>query len=435
MVASQEASAQLDFPDHDTLYATHALHAFAAKCPPQLVRWALDEFTEPGDMVLDPMVGSGTTLVEAVLCGRHAIGADIDPLARLIAKVKATPIAAPLLDAAASAVLQAFVTDRVRPQPEPLAYPVIHQLERWFLPSVVADLTLLKQCIRRAEVGEDVRDFLFVAFSSLITARTSVANARDLVHSRHHYRAHKAPPDVAAVFRRRLGQMRRQMADFVTSRAEAPSATHATVLADDARSLSVADESIDLVFTSPPYCNALDYTRAHSFSVGWLDDVLGISQAGYVRLGRRYIGSERGAASAETPSYSDLPLLRDLGAQVAARDPRRGRILNRYFADIRQVLLETARVLRPGGRLVLVVCPSHIRKIEIPTHLAFVEMGEHLSPPALRLGREAVHERTLDDRRRLLPYMQEAFGRRMRTEYVVVLRKGFPASFPARAEE
>jgi SAM-dependent methyltransferase len=192
--------------------------------------------------------------------------------------------------------------------------------------------------------------------------------------------------------------------------------------------------SVDLVFTSPPYCNALDYTRAHSFSVGWLSDALGTSQADYVRLGREYIGSERGSAAAAPAAPTGVPLVRDLVAEVAARDPRRGRILARYFADMQRVLAEAARILRPGGRLVLVVCPSHIRKVEVPTHLAFVEMGQALDPPGPRLTREAVWERTLDDRRRLLPYMQDAFGRRMRTEYVVVLRHGKPAPRTARAE-
>lgn len=270
MVTGLAQPPRLDFPDHDTLYATHALHAFAAKCPPPLVRWALDEFTEPGDTVVDPMVGSGTTLVEAVLCGRHAIGADIDPLARLIAKVKATPIATADLDRAASAVLRGFAEERARSEPESLEYPHVHQLDRWFLPSVARDLAVLKRCIRRADVDDAVRDFLFVAFSSLITARTSVANARDLVHSRHHYREHPTPPDVGAIFRRRLAQMQRQMAAFVLTRQAAPGPATASVIPDDARSLTVADGSADLVFTSPPYCNALDYTRAHAFSIGWL---------------------------------------------------------------------------------------------------------------------------------------------------------------------
>jgi hypothetical protein len=44
------------------------------------------------DVQLDPMAGSGTTLVEARLMGRSAVGVEIDPVAALIAKVKATPL-------------------------------------------------------------------------------------------------------------------------------------------------------------------------------------------------------------------------------------------------------------------------------------------------------------------------------------------------------
>src|SRR5688572_26944015 len=82
----------LNFEGHNTLYATHGLHAYAAKCPPQLVRYALKYYSKRGDQILDPMAGSGTTLVESRLLGRDCIGVDIDPVARLIAKVKCTPV-------------------------------------------------------------------------------------------------------------------------------------------------------------------------------------------------------------------------------------------------------------------------------------------------------------------------------------------------------
>lgn len=82
----------LDFRGHDSSYASHNLHAFAAKFPPQLPRLFIEKLTQPGETVLDPMVGSGTTLVEAILLGRRAIGFDIDPLALHLCRVKTTPL-------------------------------------------------------------------------------------------------------------------------------------------------------------------------------------------------------------------------------------------------------------------------------------------------------------------------------------------------------
>lgn len=54
----------LDFHDQDSGYASHNFHSFPAKFPPQLPRTFIQDLTDPGDVVLDPMVGSGTTIVE-----------------------------------------------------------------------------------------------------------------------------------------------------------------------------------------------------------------------------------------------------------------------------------------------------------------------------------------------------------------------------------
>ena len=69
---------------------THNFYRYPARFSPKLVRAAIDAFTEPGDLVLDPFVGGGTTLVEAMVSGRHAIGTDISSLATFVAEVKTT---------------------------------------------------------------------------------------------------------------------------------------------------------------------------------------------------------------------------------------------------------------------------------------------------------------------------------------------------------
>jgi DNA modification methylase len=64
-------SGDLEFHGKSSAYASHDFHAFPAKFPPQLPRKFIEGLTEPGDVVLDPMVGSGTTVVEAFLARRR----------------------------------------------------------------------------------------------------------------------------------------------------------------------------------------------------------------------------------------------------------------------------------------------------------------------------------------------------------------------------
>src|SRR3972149_1410739 len=82
----------LNFHESASNYASHSIHAFAAKFPPQLPRIFIEGLTDPGETVLDPMMGSGTAIVEAFLCNRKAVGFDIDPLALLICQVKTMPV-------------------------------------------------------------------------------------------------------------------------------------------------------------------------------------------------------------------------------------------------------------------------------------------------------------------------------------------------------
>ena len=80
----------LDFHDERSNYLSHNFHSFPAKFPPQLPKKFIIGLTDEDDIVLDPMMGSGTTILEAMFNNRHAIGFDIDPLALMITTVKTT---------------------------------------------------------------------------------------------------------------------------------------------------------------------------------------------------------------------------------------------------------------------------------------------------------------------------------------------------------
>ena len=70
-------SQDLDFHSEHSRYASHNFHSFPAKFPPQLPRKFISSLTQEGDVVLDPMMGSGTTILEAYLLNRQAFGFDI----------------------------------------------------------------------------------------------------------------------------------------------------------------------------------------------------------------------------------------------------------------------------------------------------------------------------------------------------------------------
>jgi len=280
-------------------------------------------------------------------------------------------------------------------------------------------LSILSHHIAHAQVDDEIRDFLWVGFSSVILARTSVANARDIIHSRHHHYKHRRQPDVLAKFIWRLDRMRGQMASFRGLCAKCDAAL-AEVRQGDARELELGDSSVDLVFTSPPYATALDYPRAHFLVIPWMRSVFGLDLDDYMAAGERYIGSERGRLAARfalAPAFAGYEVAPRMLRKLERRSERHAKLAQRYFLDMERVLKEAFRVLRPGRHAVLVVCPSNIRRVAVPTHDIFVEIASRVG---FRLKKRTV--RTINERRRLLPYMSQ-FGDRMSTEYVLVFQR------------
>ena len=417
MIAEPQTAPPLDFTAAGHLYATHQLHAFAAKCPAPLARWALEEYSAHGDTVIDPMCGSGTSVLESYLLGRHGLGLDIDPLSCLIASAKVAPVAPSDIVTHGEAILR-----DARALDDPGWRPEGVDVGKWFRDDVAADLARLRHVIANAEIDVPMRTVLATLFSSLIVARTSVANVRDIAHSRHHFQERPENPRVLDRFASKLVSAKRLFSQRDQLRQEEGAAN---VVAGDARKLQqVDDESVELYFSSPPYCSALDYTRAHFFSVAWLADLLGTTIEEYRTLGRTYVGSERAAlaeADADRPDPPDhgVSAIDELVRKVLATDRERAWIVFRYFRDMQLVLSEAARVVRPDGHVVLVVCPSNIRNIPIPTDELFRCIAERDG----RLQLEQHVSRTIHDGRRLMPYLEDGFGKRMRTEYVLVWRR------------
>ncbi len=72
-----------------TGYATHGLFPYRGKFHPQMIKGLMNVMgLKPGDTVLDPMMGSGTVLVEACLMGIKSIGVDASPFCRFMTQTK-----------------------------------------------------------------------------------------------------------------------------------------------------------------------------------------------------------------------------------------------------------------------------------------------------------------------------------------------------------
>ena len=399
----------------------HALHPFAARFPHGLAGYFINALTQPGDTVLDPMCGSGITLLEGWLAGRSVIGIDLDPLARRQSAARTTSLDPQAVREAGDAMLEraARLYAGIGRPADPLAavrdgmdHATREFLNYWFFEETQQELAALVLAIA-GESDPGLRNLLEVIFSSTIVTKSGgVSRARDLAHTRPHRVADKTPRRPIRLF-----------ANLLDRAADACAAVNPDtvgdrrIIAGDARDLPLPDDSVDLIVTSPPYANALDYMRAHKFSLAWLGDPI----PSLTGLRGQYIGSESGGSPAGQ-SATELPAsLRAVVDQLSAKDAPKSRVLQRYFADMFVAIGEMARVLRPGAAAVIVVGPSTMRGMLIPTHQRLADLAS-----CVGLDVVGVAPRNLDRDRRMMPARNgnrsdaaSGIERRMHTEYII----------------
>ena len=405
----------LNFHEKDSTYASHNFHAFAAKFPPQLPKVFIQGLTDRGDTVLDPMMGSGTTIVEAFLAGRRAIGFDIDPLAVHLCRVKVTPLNVERLTALGEEILNgarwlfAAPTTVAEELPRRFDPKTREFIDYWFLPDTQRELMALIMGIENVK-DEAIRDFLELTFSSIIITKSGgVSIARDLAHTRPHRDETKVPQSALAAFEYRL---KKNIAGIAELRdGEGTVELHS----GDARALTLADESVDLVVTSPPYANAIDYMRAHKFSLVWF----GSRIEELTRLRATYIGSER-VADTNLAFLTHRP--ETVIRQLARKDPRKAKVLRKYFTDMSNAISEMYRVLRPNTAAIIVVGTSTMRGINVETHLCLADIAAEIGFQVV-----GVANRQLDRNRRMMParFKKSAsmIEQRIHEEHVIGLLK------------
>src|SRR3990167_11443534 len=133
-------------------FLTHGLHKYPAKFFPELPRWIIERYSNKGDLVLDPFMGSGTTNVESALTGRNAVGIDVDPFSRLLALVKTTPLNKDELESSSRQLLHVMKDYHPRYVKE-LDIPTFPYRDNWFSREILLELTYIKKSIESLKVS------------------------------------------------------------------------------------------------------------------------------------------------------------------------------------------------------------------------------------------------------------------------------------------
>lgn len=268
-----------------TTALTHGLHRFAGKYIPQIPAWVIEEFGDQNTVVLDPFCGSGTTLVEALHRCHKSIGIDCDPLACLITNAKISNVSlARILE------LGQFIREKWTGPADQLEHPMpgLVNFTHWFPESAWGNLQSLMATIKQLHCTEDERRFLLCLFSSIIRW---VSNADDQTQKTYvSGTLKKRPPEVPATFWKAFDRARAGLSQL--ERFRVPYA-EATVIQGDAANIELPESSIDLIVTSPPYLDSVDYMYNFMLEYFWLGPMLGIpNRPTFNRMRRGVIGAK-----------------------------------------------------------------------------------------------------------------------------------------------
>ena len=226
---------------------THDFYKYPARFNPKFVRFILDELSEPGDWVLDPFMGGGTTVVESLSSGRCAVGSDVNELARFVTRVKTTPLSRQDISeirAWVEAVMRVAID---RPPSAEFPGAAVRNLPPEVIPFFAAGTHLAEQLRFRRR-----RSF---ARCALVRVGQWALDARSVI---------PGIPELSNELDKRVGQMVQGIRDFVDSARSAGTNKNKVTGLRRLRAYSAADPRFannlqrggirpKLVLTSPPY--------------------------------------------------------------------------------------------------------------------------------------------------------------------------------------
>ena len=402
-----ELRAQLPFASEVPLpnrrclrYGTHGVHEYRGKFFPQLVRSLINiSGAEPGGVVADPMSGSGTTVVEAVLAGYVGRGLDINPMSVMLGQIKSQLLSADGIALTDSyQALRAALT-AAEPRKRTLDYfetlPTEDQeyLSNWFSKDVLHGLDDISQAISTLKSSQGI-GIARVALSNII--RNVSWQKNDDLRVRKEIRL-DIEIDPKKKFLEELGRSIRAVLALLYQNGELRSPSF-EILEGDARRCSHfwGNNSVDVIITSPPYATALPYLDTDRLSLCYLgllprpehrsrdQKMIGnreVTEGQRKAYWSRYMTDGPSLPRSITTLIDSIQSLNS-GTTAGFRRLNLPCLLSKYFFDMKEVLQGMKDALKPGCMAFVVVGNNHTiaggQRVEIQTAALLQEIAKNI---------------------------------------------------------
>lgn len=324
----------------------HRWYPFPEGFSAQFVRRILREH-KPLNL-LDPFVGVGTTLVEAKRRGIHAVGIDANPFMCFVSRVKTANYDPEILEKEARDLLSRLGEEKQA------GYRRIPKISHYFRPETAEELIAIKQRILKVP-NLHLRNLFLLCLASIIVPASNAKRSPALRFSK---RRSKFPTVTA--FKERL-----MMAIEDVSKAQNYPGS-ADVCFGDSRYLPFTDTSFDLIITSPPYCNNVDFIRHLQLELF----LLGFAK----KRGDLRILRERAITSCEAMAYAgkdkdktirDVEIIaKKIGKKTKRRWPE---MVRQYFSGMKKHFKSLHPLMASHSKAFYVIGDSWIKGVHVPT--------------------------------------------------------------------
>lgn len=373
----------LDFRGANTKEFSHVYHSYPAMMIPQLARELIKITTDQNHRitnVIDPFMGSGTTLVEGLIKDLSVYGNDINPLSEMVSKAKTHPIDPLYIEGEFNLlkqhILEMYEIYKVGDY-QISNYPNFDRIDFWFKKEIIEKLQLIKNAILEYS-NIHIKNFFMVAFSETVRLVSNTRNGEFKLYRMPVEKLEAWDPDVLEIYfdivQRNL-KGNKDLWDILKDKK-----TKVSITKGSSFQLPYSDESMDLLVTSPPYGDSkttVAYGQYSRLSAQWLDleieKGIKINQLDNVMLGGK-ISKDLEANVVLEELRSET--LSNVYHKIFIQDNKRAYEVLQFYSDLDKTLSEIERLMRKGSYQYWVVANRTVKKINIPTDQIIIELFE-----------------------------------------------------------